>query len=363
MLYQGLALTALFVLTLLLLNTKSRIQWVIYTLVISGVFQAVYGSLMTLSGIEKIFFVDKTSYTGLVTGTFINRNHMAGYMELCLAAGLGMMIAGLATSRSGSWRERGRRLMEAMLGSKARIRISLVIMVAALVMTHSRMGNTAFFASMTIAGVIALLMGRFATRKLVILLTSLLIIDIVVVGTFFGVEKVIDRIENTTMDKQVRDEVNVYTIEMITQSPLTGNGAGTFYSSFPEFRDADVGGRFFQYAHNDYLQFAFELGLIGFAPLLLMLLLTAYTALKAQRVRKDPLMKGLSFSCIMAMIAFGIHSTVDFNLQIPANAATFMVLLALGWISLHFKEEKSLRRRRSSSRSDRDAGHLADQLI
>ena len=29
-----------------------------------------------------------------------------------------------------------------------------------------------------------------------------------------------------------------------------------------------------------------------------------------------------------------IHSSVDFNLQIPANAATFMVLLALAWISL-----------------------------
>jgi len=30
-----------------------------------------------------------------------------------------------------------------------------------------------------------------------------------------------------------------------------------------------------------------------------------------------------------------IHSWVDFNLQIPANAALFMVLLALGWVALH----------------------------
>jgi hypothetical protein len=35
------------------------------------------------------------------------------------------------------------------------------------------------------------------------------------------------------------------------------------------------------------------------------------------------------------VVAIGIHSTVDFNLQIPANAFVFMILLALGWVSLY----------------------------
>jgi hypothetical protein len=39
------------------------------------------------------------------------------------------------------------------------------------------------------------------------------------------------------------------------------------------------------------------------------------------------------FAASMAITALLIHSTVDFNLHIPANAATFMVVLALGWIS------------------------------
>jgi putative inorganic carbon (HCO3(-)) transporter len=33
------------------------------------------------------------------------------------------------------------------------------------------------------------------------------------------------------------------------------------------------------------------------------------------------------------MLALLIHSSVDFNLQIPANAAMFMVLMALAWVS------------------------------
>jgi hypothetical protein len=45
-------------------------------------------------------------------------------------------------------------------------------------------------------------------------------------------------------------------------------------------------------------------------------------------------MRGMSFACIMGVTSILIHSWVDFNLQMPANATLFMVLLALGWISL-----------------------------
>ncbi|PXF28869.1 hypothetical protein WH50_24025 [Pokkaliibacter plantistimulans] len=48
-----------------------------------------------------------------------------------------------------------------------------------------------------------------------------------------------------------------------------------------------------------------------------------------------PLLRDISFAPIMAIIALGIHSTVDFNLQIPANAATFLTILALSWVALY----------------------------
>ena len=42
----------------------------------------------------------------------------------------------------------------------------------------------------------------------------------------------------------------------------------------------------------------------------------------------------------MGVVAIGIHSTVDFNLQIPANAFLFMILLALGWVSLYLNRAR-----------------------
>ncbi len=66
-----------------------------------------------------------------------------------------------------------------------------------------------------------------------------------------------------------------------------------------------------------------------------------FTALAAHYRRRDPLMRGMSFAVIMGIIAMMSHATVEFNLQMPANAATFVVLLSLAWISLNLGSRKN----------------------
>jgi hypothetical protein len=51
-------------------------------------------------------------------------------------------------------------------------------------------------------------------------------------------------------------------------------------------------------------------------------------------------MRGMAFASMMGIIALLIHSSVDFNLQIPANSATFMVVLALGFIAQHLNSQR-----------------------
>jgi O-antigen ligase len=113
--------------------------------------------------------------------------------------------------------------------------------------------------------------------------------------------------------------------------PLTGTGAGSFASTYPMYDSGMIGSWLYKYAHNDYLQFAGEFGLPGLAMLAGIVLLSLWQAARAQLKRQDPMMRGLGFGVLMAIVALLIHSTVDFNLQIPANAATFVVILALGW--------------------------------
>lgn len=330
-----------FCLTLLLADGEERIRLLAQVLVFSGLFQAFYGAFMTLSGLEYGFFVKKIAYISNATGTFVNRNHLAGYLEMCLSVGIGLMISSLGGKAAFTWKQRMRNIVSLLLGKKLRLRLYLAVMVIALVLTHSRMGNSAFFSSMIAAGIVGLLLSKHATRSTVILLASLVVIDTFIVGTWFGVEKVVSRIENTSM---IHDAGRIYadrnSLNIVRDYFLTGSGGGSFYAVFPAYRTADIE-NFFDHAHDDYLEFASGYGVSGMSLLGGIVLSSLAAALVAQYRRRNPLMRGMAFSSTMAIVALMIHSFVDFNLQIPANAMTFMTMLALAWISLHGRLEST----------------------
>ena len=332
---KSLAYVLVFGLSLLVVTNRRRLELLAGTLVLSGLLQAFYGSLMTLSGLEYGFFIKKFAYAGNATGTFVNRNHFAGYLEMCLAAGIGLMISSLGGKPAMTRRQKLRNFITLLLGKKFRLRLYLAVMVIALVLTHSRMGNTAFFSSMIAAGLIGLALSRHAPRATVVLLVSLVVIDIFIVGTWFGVEKVVARLENTSAVRDAdRVDVSENALRQWRDYFLVGSGGGSFYAVFPRYRSGDIA-NYYDHAHDDYAEFASEYGIVGMLLLGGIVLSSFAAALLAQQRRRDPLKRGMAFSSTMGIIALMIHSFVDFNLQIPANAATFMIVLSLGWIALH----------------------------
>ena len=326
-----LAFVAMAFLTLVLVNSRDRLRQLAIVLVISGLFQAVYGSLMTLSGIEYGFFFKKEAFHNVATGTYWNRNHLANYLTLCIAAGTGLLLADLYQNAAQDWRERGRRMLMTLLGPKIRVRLALAMMVIALVLTRSRMGNTAFFVSLLVAGFCWLWLTKRITRGSIILLLSLVVIDSLIVGAWFGFDQVKERLESTAFTEETRDEVNRDTWTLIKTQPLLGSGAGSFYTAFPSYRQQDIG-LYYDHAHNDYFQFLTEHGVVGCLPLLALLVLTLKTTVQTMRQRRTLLFQAMAFTPLMAITALMLHSTVDFNLQIPANAATFVVILSLAWV-------------------------------
>lgn len=89
----GLGYTLLFLVIVSIFHTRKRVTLLLGSLVVSGTLQAFYGTFMTLAGIEWLLATPKTAYIGDATGTFVNRNSMAGYLELTLAAGIGLLLA------------------------------------------------------------------------------------------------------------------------------------------------------------------------------------------------------------------------------------------------------------------------------
>jgi putative inorganic carbon (HCO3(-)) transporter len=339
---KSLAYAGVFFLVLALVNRRSRVQLLARVIVYSAVIHAVYAVLMHLSVSDDEYFGTIIRHGDSASGTYANRNHFAGYLEMSLAVGIGLLISGLSDRKADSWKKFLRLTIEWILSPKMILRLALCILVIALTTTHSRMGNTAFFASLLVAGALGILLSRKATRNTVFLLASLVAIDLFIVGSWFGVEKLAQRLERTTAQNvQEREEPAAYTVPLIKDYPVFGSGPGSFYVAFPRYRPASVV-NYYDYTHNDYAQFAAESGILGLALLGSFVALSLGAALVAQWQRRDPLMRGMSFACLMGVTAILIHSWVDFNLQIPANAMLFMVLLALGWISLyHDRREDS----------------------
>lgn len=332
-LLRSISLVLFFFLALLLFRRGWRIRLFVQIIVWSAVFQAVYGSLMTLSGLEYGFFVEKEHYRGFATGTFVNRNHLAGFLEMALALGIGLLMADLGGDAALNWRQRIRNFIKLLLSKKIRLRVYLAIMVIGLVLTRSRMGNTAFFSSLLFAGAVWLLLSYHRPkRSTIILLVSLLAVDLIIVGQWFGIDKVVERLEQTSAQSETRDEVVEQGLAYSKDYQWVGSGGGSFHSTFPGYRQGNIR-IFYRHAHNDFLQFLLETGVIGILLLGLTVLLSFSAAIMAIKKRRDPLLRGLGFSGVMGITALMIHSTVDFNLQIQANATLFVLIMALSWVA------------------------------
>jgi len=351
-LLKSLAYAAIFFLALALVARRSRLLALARVLVYAAVLHAVYAVLMHLAGGTEAWFGTLIGHGDSASGTYANRNHFAGYLEMSLALGIGLLIAGLSDRKADTWKKFLRLTLEWVLSPRMVLRLALCVLVIALTTTHSRMGNTAFFSSLVVAGVIGIALSRHATRNTVILLASLIAIDLFIVGSWFGVEKLAQRLEQTTAaDVRVREDPAAYTVPLIRDYAFFGSGPGSFHVAFPRYRPATVV-NFYDYTHNDYVQFASESGIPAFIALGVFVALCLGAALAAQWRRRDPLMRGMSFACIMGVVAILIHSWVDFNLQIPANAAYFVLLLALGWISLFLDRRESSTDARSRTRAE-----------
>jgi O-antigen ligase len=206
-------------------------------------------------------------------------------------------------------------------------------MALALIMSRSRMGNSAFLTSLTLIGLLYVLIARGTFRtRMIVLWISIMVVDISFLGSYFGLDQLKQRLETTTtseMDNRV--DISNHLQPYVLDYQTLGSGLGTFQKAFMPYLGPDM--QFiYQGAENDYLQFMGETGVMAALPALLVLG-CLIVALRVVRSGNFMLNKGMSFAAVMGVASILIHSLVDFNLQIPANAYLFVVLLAIGWIT------------------------------
>lgn len=334
------AAIGLFVAILLICQSSFRLKTLLLSIVISGTLQALFAIYMlSIHSHYQIFFFDIDHSTN-AKGTFTYHNSFAGYMELCLAAGLGLLLASFAdaSSKVVHWKTKLAAALGFLLSRKMQLRLFLVVMVIALVLTRSRMGNAGFMAALILCLMAALITMKDLRKTLTIVVVSVLLIDALVIGQWVGLSKVVERIENTAMTTSAkgksesveqRTEPAFGAIIMLKDRLWTGFGAGTFYTAFVPYKPTNLTG-YYDHAHNDYIEILANTGVIGLLLLLTFAVTTLYQAIMLMKSHQN-FNRGVGFGAMLAIIAMAIHGIVDFNLHIPANILTLIVLCAICW--------------------------------
>jgi O-antigen ligase len=111
---------------------------------------------------------------------------------------------------------------------------------------------------------------------------------------------------------------------MFRSRPILGWGLGTFPTVYPQFRSFYTN-FFVNEAHNDYLQLLAEMGVLGFAVMLWFVIVAYRKALPKIGNWMSDVSGAVTLACTLGFTGILVHSLVDFNLQIPANAALFYV--------------------------------------
>ncbi len=272
-------------------------------------FGTLYATFATIQGFtappDLLYGIVKTHGTGF--GSYINRNHYAGLMEMLLPFGLV-----ISTSRSAP---PSLRLLSSF-GS--------LVMLASIFVSGSRGGM--------VAVVIALIVfvshywrhERTSTAVRTLLVAAVL--SSVFIGSF-SYERVSSRSVMEATDS-IRLQIARDSIHLVAQQPLLGSGLGTFTSVYPQARTFPTN-YFVNAAHNDYLQLAVETGLIGLLCAVAFLFLVFRNALLRIHRARQNWFSAVTLAAMIGCIALLVHSLFDFNLQIPANAATFAFLAGL----------------------------------
>jgi putative inorganic carbon (hco3(-)) transporter len=281
--------------------------------------------LIAIAAIEAIIGLAQSAgaaEAGSVSGTYANKNHFAGLLEMVLPIAVACGLALITGRRSRSSSSTSR----AFAGGA--VLVLAAVIIVGLVASLSKMGYVAGLSGLLVMGALALgtLLRGWRRWLAVAGLAAVFVFGLI----FLPSDDLMRAFGSLFADELTTGEgrlpIFISALGLIRSYALVGCGLGTFRTGFLKFQTTTID-EAFTYAHNDYLQLASELGLVGFLIVAALMLAIFSMAVRAAIRGEDRVGRFLGLGCVGALTAIGVHSLADFNTYIPANA------LVLAWIA------------------------------
>jgi O-antigen ligase len=246
----------------------------------------------------------------LPAGTFFTHNHFAGLLEITLPVVISFIVFK---------KYKDKKFFNVFL------MFSLLIQLTGLIISESR---AAWISSSL--GLVYFLLLSFKKIKSGKFIAFLLVL-VAGVTIFFSYNQNVNKrfstfwALNDDISFQIRLRFWETTLHIIRDHPLLGTGPGTFPVIFPQYRPPDM--HFYvNQAHNDYLGWMAEAGMLTFPCILALFLVLVVRARHANNT-----VNPLVLAAGIAVLSTGVHSLVDYNLRIPALALYLSILTGLSF--------------------------------
>lgn len=261
-------------------------------------------------------------------GTFANPNHFANYVGMALAVYIWLGWVRFTRTRESHVAHhrhaRGRAMALWSAGA--------MLMVVGVLASRSRGAALSGIPAAALAGLLVVWLGtRFRSwRTLAVAVGAAAVLGISLVG--FDMLAARFDIDQLALAAPKRAIQAATTLEGAWSFWPWGAGWGTYYEVYPRFQPPSLVGTA-DYAHHDYAQMLFEGGI--FAALLMLCFaglavrraaVLTRLALLHRRLRHQEMASAV---CGVGLAGFLLHSLVEFNMHIPANAIVACLLAGI----------------------------------
>lgn len=281
----------------------SKMRWNLGRyLIFLGTGLSFYGLLQYLGIFAHPWWVPNN----FLAATYVNHNHFAGYLELVIPLAMALFLTA-----------------KPALKPKLALAVALVIMSAAFILTQSRGAWMSLSVSLL---VMMIATGRDSSRRITAVLTLLVLAAAIISFVYLSRDLISARLETMAAasgEPSLASRLAIWkgALRMAADRPVFGTGIGTFMWAFPRYRPEGLN-VIANFAHNDYLNIAAEMGAASLFTALWMLAAVIKSGLS--KTLREP----IRFGCAIGVLSLSLHGFVDFNFHIPANMLLFTVYAA-----------------------------------
>lgn len=282
-----------------------------------GIYGAAVASLSLVQGIApngKLYWMRQPLMGGWIYGPYVNHNHYAGLMELLVPIPSIVAVSHLAHEKT-----------------RIAAGVAAAVMVGTIFLSGSRGGMLAIVVELAALGIMLARQKKGLRMALSAAVFAAVLVSLLI---WLGGKDLTTRVSSISSEARgeisggTRLNIDGDTVKMFARRPVLGWGLGTFPSVYPQFRSFYTN-FFVNEAHNDYLQLLAETGVLGFSTMIWFLFILIRQVRRKVHKWSSDVSGAVTLACSLGVLGILVHSFVDFNLQIPANAAFFYVFCAI----------------------------------